>query len=164
MEGILSILLFFICTWGFGFTITSFAKKQENFLERHLMNIGLGLGFWVILGLFLNLVGIKLHWAVFLAAGAIYPLYYYIKNFRRLAESAKAFRPKLTKYSLCILLVVVISIVNLYVYEKGAFSYPYLEDDDSWGHAIGAKYVAVEKSAFSEKPLRYIDPYPPGYD
>jgi len=45
----------------------------------------------------------------------------------------------------------------------GATRYPYLEDDDPWGHAAGAHYVALEKTACGadEATGRYLEPYPP---
>ncbi len=49
----------------------------------------------------------------------------------------------------------------------GAFAYPYLEDDDSWGHAIAVKYIAEEKTYNQERPeliSHYLEPYPPAYD
>jgi hypothetical protein len=60
--------------------------------------------------------------------------------------------------------MLIIFLATFYVYHKGAFIYPYLEDDDSWGHAVGVKYVAVEKTVFTKQGIRYIDPYPPSYD
>jgi len=55
---------------------------------------------------------------------------------------------------------------TLYMYLHGAFSYPYLEDDDSWSHAVSVKYVSIERTVFTGKEIlfHYIDPYPPAYD
>ena len=55
------------------------------------------------------------------------------------------------------------------MYQKGAFSYPYLEDDDPWDHAKGIKFVSLEKtvdtpSYFEDRFFYYMDPYPPGYE
>ncbi|HIJ11572.1 TPA: hypothetical protein HA278_05940 [Candidatus Woesearchaeota archaeon] len=63
---------------------------------------------------------------------------------------------------------------SLFVYASGAFNYPYLENEDPWGHSVGVKYVALEKTAY-DPPLEnvpkeidfllsYIDIYPPAYD
>ena len=41
-----------------------------------------------------------------------------------------------------ILLVLLIFAVFFAVYHKGAFTYPYLEDDDPWFHAEVTKYIA----------------------
>ncbi|MEA2036318.1 MAG: hypothetical protein U9O94_02335 [Nanoarchaeota archaeon] len=50
------------------------------------------------------------------------------------------------------------------MYAKGAFIYPYFEDDDPWVHATGAKYVALEKDLKDPMNLfKYMDPYPPGF-
>lgn len=51
----ITILLFFIYTWGLGFALTSFVKNSQNFFERNLMRIGIGLGVIPILGVFLIL-------------------------------------------------------------------------------------------------------------
>ncbi len=51
------------------------------------------------------------------------------------------------------------------MYVGGAFKYPYLEDTDPWAHALSAKYIAVEKTAYAPgQGYQYLDPYPPGYD
>ena len=165
MADILSVFLFFVYTWGFGFTVTSFAKKQENFLERHLMNIGIGLGALIAFGLILNFIKIKLHWQIFLAASLAYPLYYLIRNFKGIISNIKSPKLKITKYSLSIFAMLVIFFVSLYIYEKGAFAYQFLEDDDPWSHSLSAKYVSIEKKLTAEKPLfHFIDPYPPAYN
>src|SRR3989344_9261375 len=72
------------------------------------------------------------------------------------------------------LLALGIAAAWFYIYATGAFAYPYLENEDPWGHAVGAKYVAVEKAAYDppysarngviDNELSYIDPYPPAYD
>ena len=73
---------------------------------------------------------------------------------------------KLTKTNLSIFAMLIVFLVNFYIYGSGAFNYPYLEDDDSWAHAIGVKYFSIEKNAFGEgaEHIRYMNPYPPAYD
>ena len=158
---VISILVFFVTILGLGFTITRFVKESDNFLERNLMRIGFGLGFFIVLGLFFNVVRVPLDWRIFLIASLIIPVFYFLKNIKNIKFNLK---PSITKYDLSILIMLLIFFAAFYMYSKGAFSYPWLEDDDSWGHAIGVKYVAVEKTVFSKQPLRYIDPYPPSYD
>jgi hypothetical protein len=50
---------------------------------------------------------------------------------------------------------------------KGAFAYPWLEDGDSWQHAVAAKYLSIEKTFSGQTPdfyiSHYMTPYPPGY-
>lgn len=155
----LTIILFFIYTYGLGFSIAKLAQESGNFLERNLMRIGIGLALMIVLGLLLNLVKVPLDWRIFLALSAIIPLFYLLRNVRNAKLDFK-----ITKYDIAILVMLLIFFAGFYMYAKGAFSYPWLEDDDSWGHAIGVKYVSIEKNVFSEHPLRYMDPYPPGYD
>ena len=62
--------------------------------------------------------------------------------------------------------MLVVFAFTFYIYGSGAFNYPYLEDDDPWGHAEGVKYMAIEKNAFGPgtEYTGYINPYPPTYD
>ena len=158
---VLSVLYFFVVTFCLGFTATAFVKNSDNFLERNLMRIGFGLALLPFLGLVLNLAKLPAHWLILLVLSLIYPVYYLFKNF-------KSFHPafKLTKTNLNILLMLLIFLGSFYIYGTGAFKYPYLEDDDSWSHAVGVKYVSIEKTAFTSngKLFHYMDPYPPTYD
>ena len=74
----LSIILFFVYTFGLGFTITSFVKNSNNFLERNLMRIGFGLAFLPFLGLILNLIRVPIDWKIMLALSLLYPVYYHL--------------------------------------------------------------------------------------
>ena len=158
---VLSVLYFFVVTFCLGFTATAFVKNSDNFLERNLMRIGFGLALLPFLGLVLNLAKLPAHWLILLVLSLIYPVYYLFKNF-------KSFHPafKLTKTNLNILLMLLIFLGSFYIYGTGAFKYPYLEDDDSWSHAVGVKYASIEKTAFTSngKLFHYMDPYPPTYD
>jgi len=161
---ILTILLFLIYTWGLGFTATSFIKNSENFLERNIIRIGIGLGIFVVLGVLLNLLRIPLDWKIFLVLSLVYPLFILIKKIKSKEFKKPSF--KLTKSNLNILIVLVIFFVCLQMYAGGAFKYPYLEDDDPWDHALSVKYVSLEKTVYqpANYNFQYIDPYPPGYD
>jgi len=50
---------------------------------------------------------------------------------------------------------------------RGSFAYPWLEDGDSWHHAVSAKYIAIKHTAYGQTPdfyiTHYMAPYPPGY-
>ena len=165
MDYLSSILLFFVYLWGLGFTATSFVKKQENLLERHIMNIGVGLGVFILLGLVLNFLHVKLHWWIFLIASILFPFYYLIRNHKGIIEKIKSPKIRLTKYSLSIIALLIIFFAVLYMYEKGSFSYPYFEDDDPWSHSLSIKYVSVEKTLNTpESIFHFLDPYPPAYN
>ncbi len=174
----ITILLFFVYTWGLGFSLTKWIKNSENFLERNIMRIGIGLAAFVLLGVLFNLFKIPIDWKWFLLASIIIPLLSLILFIKKLIKKEQTLtfpKPQLTKSNLYIILVLIIFSLTLFMYTKGAFSYPYLEDDDPWGHAEGTKYVAVEKTIETDvesleerfKGVRffgYLDPYPPGYD
>lgn len=153
-----SILLFFVYTLGLGFTATFFVKNSENFLERNLMRMGVGLALLPFLGIVLSTFRIPIDWRIMLALSLAYPVYHFIRN-------RPKFEFKITKSDLAIFAVLLIFLGSLYVYASGAFSYPYLEDDDPWSHASGIKYISIEKNVHPDKIyFHYTNPYPPSYD
>ncbi len=158
--GVVTIILFSIYTYFLGFTASSFVKNSENFLERNLMRIGFGLSLLPFLALILNIIKIPADWKIILAISLVYPVYHLLRNYNKFHFSFK-----LTKTDISIFAMLIIFAANLYVHATGAFSYPYLEDDDSWGHSQTAKYYAIEKNAFSDtaRQIRYMTPYPPAY-
>jgi len=92
-----------------------------------------------------------------------------VKNIR--PESLKVLL-KIKNINMIKVLLIIIFIIYLGVYLKGAFSYPYLEDDDPWGHASTTQYihdfqsysVPEEKQSLKGYFGHYIEPYPPTYD
>jgi len=161
----ITIILFFVYCYGLGFTVSSFAKNSENFLERNLMRLGFGLSILPFLALALNIIKIPADWRIILALSLVYPAYYLFRHYKKFNFN-NILNIKITKTSISIFLMLLIFAWNLYIYLSGAFSYPYLEDDDSWSHAIGVKYISIEKNAFFQETqfIRYINPYPPSYD
>lgn len=163
---IASVALFFIYAWGLGFSAAKLLKLKEsdNLSERKVMRIGLGLGVLVILAMLLNAANVPLDWRVFLALSVAYPIFSAAKNFGKL----RTFRPRLklrTSY-LTAFAAGIIFLATLYMHVAGAFSYPWLENDDPWSHASGIKYIATEKT-FDQSQYRgfqYMNPYPPAYD
>src|SRR3989344_247321 len=77
----LTILLFFAYTYGIGFAISKIAKNSDNFLERNLMRIGIGLAALPLLGVILNLLHIPLDCRIFLILSLIIPVYFIFKNY-----------------------------------------------------------------------------------
>jgi len=156
-----TILIFFVCSYLLGLTATLPVKNSSNFLERNLMRLGIGLSIFPFLALILNKFGIPADWKIILGISLIYPIYHTLKNYNKFKFSFK-----LTKYDISIFLMLILFFVNFYIYSSGAFSYPYLEDDDSWAHTFGVKYVSMNGNAYDEaaKLIRYMNPYPPAYD
>ncbi len=167
---IITIVLFFLYLWGFGFTASRFVQSAENFLERNLMRLGIGLGIFPILAIILNFFHIPLDWRIFLLLSMGWPAFILSKRITRIKI------PKLSikRSDIYIIAVLALFIITFFVYARGAFIYPYLENQDPWGHTVGAKYVAIEKNAYDpsiqDEPgkiksvLAYIEPYPPAYD
>ncbi len=199
MANFATIILFFLYLWGLGYTALAFVKKKpESAWENFFLCLGTGLGLFSILSIALNFLNLPLDWRIFLLLSVVFPGYVFFSKIRmvRLERGGKkeeggknnpisllqlilplassfwsSLKPK--KRDFYLLVAVLIAVLSFYMYTKGAFSYPYLEDEDPWGHAVGAKYVALEKNAYDpplqnqqgiDTVLSYIDPYPPAYD
>ncbi len=174
MISYLTIILFFVYFLGLGFTALYFLPKPDSRAERFCVYIMMGLGVFPILAVLLNFLHITLDWKIFLGLSLIFPTYVLFRKIQKKELKVPPIKLKLTKSSLFLLAVLLIFAVTLFMYTKGALSYPYLEDEDPWGHAVGIKYVALEKTAYDpptsivdgeiDQQLSYIDPYPPAYD
>lgn len=184
---ITTILLFFVYLFGLGYTATYWFKKPENKLERWFLYVAMGLGVFPLLAILLNFFHVMLDWRLFLLLSLLFPLYRLIRilisgqlwSAEYLSSLKSSFSWsgfQIKKSDLALAGVLIIFLTSLWIYASGAFNYPYLEDEDPWGHAVGAKYVAVEKTAYDpvfqdanysqtvDFVLSYIDPYPPAYD
>lgn len=160
----ISIILFFLYCYGFGIGLGLFVRESEDFLERNLMRIGIGLGGFISIGFILNILRLPIDWKIFLIISIlliIIKVFIELKKDKNIFKSFRQFRVSI--YSV---LMLVLFFMSFYMYSKGAFAYPYLEDDDSWSHALGVKFVSTERTLFAgvNNPLHYIDPYPPAYD
>ena len=156
---VITIILFLIYTYGLGFA-ASYKLQTKDALERHTMRIGIGLGVFVVLTVILNLLHIPVDWKIITLLSLAAPAVAIIKS-----KQLPKIKPKLTKSSIYFIIVAIIFVFTLSMYVKGAFIYPYLENDDPWSHATGVKYVAEEKNFRDDtNTIRYIAPYPPGYD
>jgi len=162
---IITILLFFVYCYGLGFTVSSFVKNSENFLERNLMRFGFGLSLLPFLALVLNIIKIPADWKIILLISISYPVYFVFKYYSKFNFSGFA-KVRLTKTNLSIFIMLLIFAGTFYIYGTGAFKYPYFEDEDPWGHSEGVKYYSIEKNVFKDtaKYVRYMNPYPPAYD
>ena len=166
-----TIILFFVIILGLGYSILYLFKiKSENNLERFFVYMAIGLGTFPLLTVTLNLVRIPLHWITYLILSLAVPCLILIRMQLK-KETRQKQQPifRLTKSNVYMSLVIMLSLILFVVYLKGAFSYNYLEDDDSWDHAVETKYVslyntysrAIDIDNFKRT---YIEPYPPSYD
>src|SRR3989338_4006133 len=156
-----SIVFFLVVLYGFGSSVSFIEKESDDFLERNLMRFGIGLGVMLLFGFLLNLLRIPLDWRIFLGIGVLILIVKFYLDYRKNRTIMQNFN--LNLYSI---LMLILFAITLYMYVHGAFAYPYLEDDDSWSHAMSVKYVSMEKTVFTGKEVlfHYIDPYPPAYD
>lgn len=162
MMSILTIVLFFVYCWGFGYSLTFFLKNSEDFFERNLMRIGIGLMVFSVVGVILNLLHIPIDWKFMLVLSCAAPLFMLIKN-----KAYKKIKLSIPKVELYLILLLLIFSFTLFMYLKGAFAYPWLEDDDPWNHAASVEYISMEKTAYEPSyfpNFNYIDAYPPAYD
>ncbi|MDA1196449.1 MAG: hypothetical protein O2779_00615 [Nanoarchaeota archaeon] len=154
---IITIILFFIYTYCLGYTLAK--NNDAPTIEKHTMRIGIGLAVLPFLLVLLHTLHLPVDWKIVLVIIIIKPLIDIIKHPKLTSK------PKITKSDLYGASAIGIALVVLVVFLNGAFNYPYFEDDDPWVHAVGVKYVSIEKKLDDpNNKLKYIDPYPPGYD
>ena len=155
---ILSIIIFFVLLYNWGYGFTRFIKVL-NF-ETIVLRLAVGLAVVPVISLVLNILCIPLDWRVFLIGSLVIPVFDSLRNY------LKGLNPDIQwEKDKFWILVIGIFLIWLGIYVYGAFKvYPYLEDDDPWSHAGSIKFIAVEKHL--EAPLatfQYLNPYPPGY-
>ncbi len=158
----LSLFWFLFCSYGIGAGLLSIVREPDDFIERNLMRFGIGLASLLTIGFILNILRIPLDYRVFIGlAVLLLAIKIWLKTKSKQLWNFEGF--KLNFYTIGMLLIFSIT---LFMYMKGSFAYPYLEDDDPWSHAIGVKYVSIDKTVLAGKGnvFHYIDPYPPAYD
>ena len=162
---IITVLLFFVYLYGFGFTLARVLKLkgEGDSFQRHVMRLGLGLPVFIVLGTILSMLHIPLQWWLFLLLSLLYPLYTFVmkrKKWRRVASSLDVRHARVVY-----VILLVLFLFNVFMYVKGSFAYPYMEDDDPWTYAREMKFVATEKTLNVPyvRPDNYLDPYPPAY-
>ena len=169
---IISILYFFIVILGLGYTLKRILglKEFKDSAEEAIFLFGLGLSIFVLVSIPLGLTRL-LYWYLFLATALIIPvcdIFFKIKKKER-------FIFRIAKKEIKIYIILGLIILTFFlVYLKGAFAYPYLEDDDPWEYAIAAKYVSIEHTyvqpnlvplgiQLNHMPIEVLEPYPPFY-
>jgi len=158
--GWLTWVVFFLLFFGLGYTTLNLSlpkiRLKLDFIEQFFLYLGVGLGTFPILSVIFNHLHVPLHWSIFMAVALPYPIYSILK-----------YKNIFSTCSTTSILIAGITFLHFLIYLKGAFAYPYLEDDDPWQHAAGVKYVALKKTYSLPKNLyvsHYLEPYPPTYD
>jgi hypothetical protein len=130
--------------------------KPRGLLESTLLAATVGLGLLPLLLLAMRIVRLPLDVrlvAIIAAAGPILLL-------------VKKWRPGKTgvERAICLGGALLVGAITVGVLFAGAQNYPWLEDSDPWDHAIGARYVALEKTTAQNPEHRVstvLEPYPP---
>lgn len=166
MSIIIIIYLFICILYGLGNALTPLMPGGR--LEKISIRIALGASSISILAIAMNTCKIPLDWRIFLILALIVPVHMFKKYLINLFlhdTKSTPFIKKRGRPSKGSILALGIFFVSLIIYTHGAFSYPWLENDDSWTHAASSKYIAVEKNLnMPEGIFQYLNPYPPGYN
>ncbi len=172
-----AIGLFFLITLGIGYGTLwlSRAKRDANPLIALLEILAVGIATTSLVGVVLKLIHIPLHYTVYLALALACPLTafgYAIKD-KRIPESLAKLKQGWTlTATACVIIAILAGAFVFGMFHKGAFSYPYLEDDDPWQHAQATAYIATERTYDIDPAVRelnpgyafYLEPYPPTFD
>ncbi|GAH41874.1 unnamed protein product, partial [marine sediment metagenome] len=167
-----SFVFFFAVIYVLGLAVVLLAAGRLRLsLETHVMCTGVGLAAFAVLTLLLNTVRIPLAWWTFLLSALVLLGFGILRCLvsRKPAEGEPAGEPLWSQGSVCLLIAVALALVCFAVFLNGAFSTPWLTDDDSWVHAASAKYVTLNRTYSIDPELRgyphqsYLEPYPPAY-
>ncbi|HII16622.1 TPA: hypothetical protein HA361_01790 [Candidatus Woesearchaeota archaeon] len=158
----LSLLLFFVYTYSLGYAATTFfADWESSFYERQVMRIGIGLALLIFLLVVLDFFRVSLDWRIVLTLCVLPAAVQAYRNRTSFTVPSLG----VDKDALLFVGIAALFGLVLFMFVTGAFSYPYLEDDDPWSHAMGIFYIAHEKTLHDgNQQFQYFDPYPPGYE
>ncbi|MFH1590457.1 MAG: hypothetical protein ABIC95_00875 [archaeon] len=178
---IITVVFFFLLMWLLGFSVLSWAKESDDLFMRTIIRLGVGLGTMPLLAAVFHTLHIPIAWWAFLLVGVIGTGARIGKGMSKKGKKHKKKSSEkkdgvmqgkitITKKGIIQLLVVAVFITSLVMMATGAFSYPWLEDDDPWSHALGVRYIGMEQTVRIPIHIQEIDffsyifPYPPGYD
>ena len=160
---ILAILLYLVTSYGFGTALTHSLSRVR--FEIYILRIGLGMAAIPVVGVIFNIFHIPIDWKIFLVLAVAAPLLRVLKGTTVRDTHISFFHRKTLQKHYIEIAVLILFLINVWIYCQGTFTYPWLEDDDSWTHAAGIKYIALEKNVkVAPGVFHYINPYPPGYD
>lgn len=156
-----SIVLFCIYCYGTGYTFTRFVRRHS--LEINVMRFGIGLGSIPAVMILLNQLGVPVDWRVLFVLSILVPAWDFLAARRR--KQTEGERPPGSRLPVPVLTALAVTAISIVIYCGGPFTYPWLEDDDSWDHAAAVKFIAVEQHIHVPPgTFQYVNPYPPGYD
>ena len=109
----ITIVLFFLYSYGIGFSATSFLKEPKDLFEKNIMRIGVGLAIVPFLLVLLDFTGLPVDWRIVLLLSLISPA---IALFRQSKEGVGLPKLKLRRSHLHLLIVFLIFFVTLFMY------------------------------------------------
>lgn len=123
--------------------------------EQLLMSIVLFFGAIPIIGVLLSFVNAHIWWLTLLISLVLSLVISYLVYGR----------PKLAKPTVHLILALLVVACFFFVFYKGTFSYPWLEDHDPYGYAVSTAYINEQHTFI--KPVdvlqkSYLEPYPVG--
>jgi hypothetical protein len=153
---IMTISIFLFTMFGLGYAALLLLKPKP-LIDTILLSFALGLAVVPIAILVIRILHLPLDIRLLIFLAAIGPAVGIITGHK--PQGAVT----LTRYAM--LGMTVIACMLLFAMMLiGANKYPYLEDDDPWSHAVGAHYVALQKTTAQEQGYsHYLEPYPPYY-
>ena len=142
-ETYFALILFLIICIFFGISTNCFFKFTDYFeskLYRLFSLISVGFAIFFIMIFIFGICRIPLNIWFFLIISSIIPIFLLIKNKINISFN----RPNVYQ----IILLIVLTIFFIFML-KGTFSYPWIEDDDPWFYAMGAKYISINQDYHS---------------
>lgn len=165
-----SILFFVVIIYVLGLAVLLLAVGRLRLdLETHVAGTGVGLAAFAVLAVLLDRLHIPLTWRSYLGAGCVLLVLGGLRCLlRRGPKRREEARPFWTGESVHLAAAAAMAAVCFALMLNGAFSVPWLTDDDSWEHATSAKYIAVNHTYSIDPEARagiptFLEPYPPGY-
>lgn len=163
---ILAILFFIIVTYLLGESLTLLLKyEQKNLFEGIILKMGVGLGVFPLLSIILNWFG-AINWKIVIILSMIVPIIYLFKKDKNQEkeENQEKIKNVFDKKNYFYIALILLFLLNMFVYAGGAFKYQHLEDGDPLSQALAAKYIS-ETGTYSTpvdgRVTHYLEPYPP---
>jgi hypothetical protein len=153
------MLYFLLLTYASGYSLSGGLVFSKDQIELHLMRIGIGLGSFPLLFVILGSFGMPLIWWLPLAIACAPALYLVLFSAGKQGSASG--------WEIHSCLAILVSSLVFLLALAGSLAYPYLEDGDSWDHAVGAKYISLKHTYYNPPGIvvaHYLPPYPPTYD
>lgn len=161
LNAYLAILFFVLLCFFLGISLNFFFRFTSFFTEWTYKIASLlvsGFSFLVLLIFILGIFRIPLFFPAFILISLVIPIYWVYKDNTFISQFNLA---TFSKFKISEIIFVVITIFFFSYMFHGAFSYPWLEDDDPWSYATGAKYVSIYKDYHTADGSYYLFPFNP---